>query len=112
MDYIRIKWKGSIQSSEETDLRKGCSSLATNLQVFELIHKLIRQGHLKQAFEVLGLMKNNGCPPFIGPCITHISKSGIVDDALGLLNATSSSKGLPSRRVFVLVSGFIEIREA
>lgn len=65
-----------------------------------LIHKLIRQGHLKQAFEVLGLMKSHGYPPFIDPCITHISKSGTVDDALGLLNVTSS-KGLPSRTAYV-----------
>ncbi|KAJ1278399.1 hypothetical protein BS78_04G076500 [Paspalum vaginatum] len=65
-----------------------------------LIHKLIRQGHLKQAFEVLGLMKSNSYPPFIEPFITQISKSGTVDDALGLLDATSS-KGLPSRTVYV-----------
>ncbi|XP_066329736.1 pentatricopeptide repeat-containing protein At3g02490, mitochondrial-like [Miscanthus floridulus] len=65
-----------------------------------LIHKLIRQGHLKQAFEVLGLMKSHGYPSFIDPCITHISKSGTVDDALGLFNATSS-KGLPSRITYV-----------
>jgi len=65
-----------------------------------LIHKLIRQGHLKQAFEVLGLMKSHGYPSFIDPCITHISKSGTVDDALGLFNATSS-KGLPSRTTYV-----------
>lgn len=65
-----------------------------------LIHKLIRQGNLKQAFEVLGLMKSSSYPPFIDPFIMHISKSGTVDDALGLLDATSS-KGLPSRTVYV-----------
>ncbi|CAL4970764.1 unnamed protein product [Urochloa decumbens] len=65
-----------------------------------LIHKLIRQGHLKQAFEVLGLMKSHGYPPFVDPFIPHISKSGTVDDCLGLLNATSL-KGLPSRIVYV-----------
>ncbi|PAN04575.1 hypothetical protein PAHAL_1G076500 [Panicum hallii] len=64
-----------------------------------LIHKLIRQGHLKPAFEVLGLMKSHGYPPFIDPFIPHISKSGTVDDALGLLNATSL-RGLPSRIVY------------
>jgi pentatricopeptide repeat protein len=65
-----------------------------------LIHKLVRQGHLKQAFEVLGLMKSHGYPPFIDPFIPHISKSGTLDDALGLLNATSL-RGSPSRIVYV-----------
>ncbi|TKW37415.1 hypothetical protein SEVIR_1G045800v4 [Setaria viridis] len=65
-----------------------------------LIHKLIRQGHLKQAFEVLGLMKSHGYPTFVDPFIPHISKSGTLDDALGLLNATSL-RGLPSRIVYV-----------
>ncbi|KAL6604543.1 hypothetical protein ACP70R_042970 [Stipagrostis hirtigluma subsp. patula] len=64
-----------------------------------LIHKLTRQGHLKEAFEVLDLMKSNGFPPFIDPFIAQISKSGTVDDALCLLNATAL-KGLPSRRVY------------
>ncbi|KAL6888853.1 hypothetical protein ACP4OV_009879 [Aristida adscensionis] len=64
-----------------------------------LMHKLVRQGHLKEAFEVLGLMKSNGFAPFIDPCIAQISKSGTVDDALGLLNAVSS-KGIPSRAVY------------
>ncbi|KAF8691425.1 hypothetical protein HU200_040564 [Digitaria exilis] len=65
-----------------------------------LIHKLVRQGHQKEAFEVLGLMKSHGYPPFVDPFIPHISKSGTVDDAIGLLNATSS-RGLPSRIVYV-----------
>ena len=65
-----------------------------------LVHKLIRQGHLKPAFEVLGLMKSHGYPPFVDPFIPHISKSGTVDDALGLLNATSL-RGLPSRIVYL-----------
>ncbi|XP_062224629.1 pentatricopeptide repeat-containing protein At3g02490, mitochondrial-like [Phragmites australis] len=65
-----------------------------------LIHKLIRQGYQKEAFEVLSLMKSNGFPPFIDPCIAQISKSGTVDDALGLLNAMSS-KAFPSRTVYV-----------
>uniref|UniRef100_A0ACD5Z784 Uncharacterized protein n=1 Tax=Avena sativa TaxID=4498 RepID=A0ACD5Z784_AVESA len=65
-----------------------------------LIHKLIRQGHLKEAFDVLGLMKTNGFPPFIDPFITHICKSGTVDDAQGLLSAMSS-KEFPSRTVYM-----------
>jgi hypothetical protein len=65
-----------------------------------LIHKLIRQGHLKPAFEVLGLMKSHGYPPFVDPFIPHISKSGTVDGALGFLNA-SSLRGLPSRIVYM-----------
>ena len=64
-----------------------------------LIHKLIRQGHLKPAFEVLGLMKSHGYPPFVDPFIPHISKSGTVDDALGFLNATSL-RGGASRIVY------------
>lgn len=65
-----------------------------------LIHKLIRQGHLKEAFDVLGLMKTNGLPPFIDPLILHISKSGTVEDALGLLKAMTS-KEFPSRTVYM-----------
>ncbi|OEL30233.1 Pentatricopeptide repeat-containing protein [Dichanthelium oligosanthes] len=73
-----------------------------------LVHKLIRQGHLKHAFEVLGLMKTHGYPPFVDPFIPHISKSGTVDDALGLLNATSL-RGLPSRIVCVrLLQGLLK----
>ncbi|VAI56458.1 unnamed protein product [Triticum turgidum subsp. durum] len=64
-----------------------------------LIHKLIRQGHLKEAFDVLGLMKSNGFPPYIHPFITHILKSGTVDDALDLLNAMSSKES-PSITVY------------
>ncbi|KAK3156290.1 hypothetical protein QOZ80_2AG0105260 [Eleusine coracana subsp. coracana] len=58
-----------------------------------LIHKLIHQGCVKESFEVLGLMKSDGFPPFVDPCIVQISKSGSVDDALGLLKAVSL-KGL------------------
>ena len=65
-----------------------------------LINRLIRQGHLKEAFDVLGLMKTNGLPPFIDPLISHISKSGTVEDALGLLNAMTS-KEFPSRTVYM-----------
>uniref|UniRef100_A0A0A9CQH4 Pentacotripeptide-repeat region of PRORP domain-containing protein n=1 Tax=Arundo donax TaxID=35708 RepID=A0A0A9CQH4_ARUDO len=73
-----------------------------------LVHKLILQGYLKEAFEVLGLMKSNGFPPFIDPCIKQISKSGTVDDALGLVNATSS-KAFPSRTVYVrLFQSFVK----
>jgi pentatricopeptide repeat protein len=54
-----------------------------------LVHKLIRQGCVKESFEVLGLMKSDGFPPFIDPCIVQISKTGTVDDALGLLQAVS-----------------------
>lgn len=71
-----------------------------------LIHKLIRQGHLKEAFDVLGLMKDNGFPPFIDPFLAHISKSGTVEDALGLLKAMSS-KEFPSRTVYMrMFQGF------
>jgi pentatricopeptide repeat protein len=65
-----------------------------------LIHKLIRQGHLKEAFDVLGLMKTNGFPPYIDPFIAHISKSGTVEDALGLLNAMTF-KEFPSKTVYM-----------
>lgn len=65
-----------------------------------LIHKLIRQGHLKEAFDVLGLMKSNDLPPFIDPFIAQICKSGTVEDALSLLNAMSS-KEFPSRTVYM-----------
>jgi pentatricopeptide repeat protein len=64
-----------------------------------LIHKLIRQGHLNEAFDVLGLMKTNDLPPYIDPLISHISKSGTVEDALGLLKAMTS-KEFPSRTVY------------
>jgi pentatricopeptide repeat protein len=53
------------------------------------VHMLIREGCVKESIEVLGLMKSDGFPPFIDPFFVQISKSGTLDDALGLLQAAS-----------------------
>ncbi|OAY69510.1 Pentatricopeptide repeat-containing protein, mitochondrial [Ananas comosus] len=65
-----------------------------------LIERLIRQGGIKEAFTLLGLMKSHGFPPFIDPFIDYICKSGSVEDAMGFIQAMTV-KEFPSRTVFL-----------
>ncbi|KAF8398878.1 hypothetical protein HHK36_014742 [Tetracentron sinense] len=65
-----------------------------------LIKKLLARGSLKEALSLLGLMKNNGFPPFLEPFIDFISKSGTGDDALNFLKALTV-KRFPSTSVFL-----------
>ncbi|XP_050381816.1 pentatricopeptide repeat-containing protein At5g15980, mitochondrial-like [Argentina anserina] len=67
-----------------------------------LISKLLSQGEFRDALHILGLMKNDGYPPFIDPFIKHVSKYGTGDDAIAFLK-TMASKEFPSTIVFLRV---------
>lgn len=67
-----------------------------------LISKLLVQGEFRDALHVLGLMKNDGFPPFIDTFIKHVSKSGTGDDAIAFLKVMAS-KEFPSTIVFLRV---------
>ncbi|XP_016194481.2 pentatricopeptide repeat-containing protein At3g02490, mitochondrial [Arachis ipaensis] len=63
-----------------------------------LITKLLAQGGFEDALNILGLMRNQGYPPFTDPILDHISKSGSGDDAVLFLKAMTS-KRFPSTSV-------------
>ncbi|KAA8530505.1 hypothetical protein F0562_005214 [Nyssa sinensis] len=67
-----------------------------------LINKLLLQRGFKEALNLLGLMKNQGFPPFLDPLIEYVAKTGTVDDAMMLLRAMTV-KRYPSTSVFLRV---------
>uniref|UniRef100_A0A5B7A036 Pentacotripeptide-repeat region of PRORP domain-containing protein n=1 Tax=Davidia involucrata TaxID=16924 RepID=A0A5B7A036_DAVIN len=67
-----------------------------------LINKLLVQRGFKEALNLLGLMKNQGFPPFLDPFIEYVSKTGTADDAMVLLKAMTV-KRYPSKSVFLRV---------
>ncbi|KAA8547852.1 hypothetical protein F0562_004281 [Nyssa sinensis] len=67
-----------------------------------LINKLLVQRAFKEALNLLGLMKNQGFPPFLDSLIEYVSKTGTADDAMMLLKATTV-KRYPSKFVFLRV---------
>ncbi len=67
----------------------------------ELISKLLVQGGFKDAINLLGLMKNQGFPPFVDPFIEYVSKSGTGDDAIIFLKEMTS-KRFPATSVVLL----------
>lgn len=67
-----------------------------------LISKLLVQGRFKQSLNLLGLMKNQGFPPFLEPIIEYVSKNGTADEAMAFLSAMTVKK-VPSTTVFVRV---------
>ncbi|KAE8691234.1 Pentatricopeptide repeat-containing protein [Hibiscus syriacus] len=74
----------------------------------ELIRKLLAQVGFKDALSLLGLMKNDGFPPFVDPFIEYVSKSGSSDDAIALLKSMTLKK-FPSISVVLRVfEGFFK----
>lgn len=65
-----------------------------------LISRLLVQGGFQAALNLLGLMKDHGFPPFIGPFIKYVSKTGTSDDAITFLRAMTV-KRFPSTPVFL-----------
>ncbi|PKA58668.1 Pentatricopeptide repeat-containing protein [Apostasia shenzhenica] len=65
-----------------------------------LIESLVTQGSLKEAMNLLGLMKAQGFPPYVEPFFGHFSKSGTAADALSFLKSMTV-KEFPSRSVFL-----------
>lgn len=66
----------------------------------ELISKLLVQGGFKDALNLLGLMKDQGFPPYVDPFIKYLSKSGTGDDAIIFLKEMTS-KRFPATSVFL-----------
>ncbi|KAG6656201.1 pentatricopeptide repeat-containing protein At3g02490, mitochondrial-like [Carya illinoinensis] len=66
----------------------------------ELISKLLVQGGFKDALNLLGLMKNQGFPPYVDPFIEYVSKSGTGDDAIVFLKEMTS-KRFPATSLFL-----------
>ncbi|KAB1211091.1 hypothetical protein CJ030_MR6G018077 [Morella rubra] len=66
----------------------------------ELISKLLVQGGFRHALSLLGLMKNQGFPPYVDPFIEYVSKSGNGDDAIDFLKEMTS-KRFPATSVFL-----------
>lgn len=67
-----------------------------------LITNLLVHGNFSEALNLLGIMKRDGFPPFIGPFIEHVPKSGNADDAILFLK-TMTRKTFPSKNVFLRV---------
>ncbi|XP_059638442.1 pentatricopeptide repeat-containing protein At3g02490, mitochondrial-like [Cornus florida] len=67
-----------------------------------LISDLLVHGGFKEALNLLGLMKNQGFPPFLDPFIKYLSKKGTADDAMMFLKAITSER-FPSASVFLNV---------
>ncbi|KAK7273227.1 hypothetical protein RIF29_14276 [Crotalaria pallida] len=65
-----------------------------------LVKKLLVQGGLADALNILGLIRNHEFPPFTDPFVEHISKSGSGEDAILFLKAMTSQK-FPSTSVFL-----------
>ncbi|GMI68640.1 hypothetical protein like AT3G02490 [Hibiscus trionum] len=68
----------------------------------ELIRKLLAQGGFTDALSLLGLMKNDGFPPFVDPFIEYVSRSGSSDDAIAFLKSMTLKK-FPSISVVLRV---------
>ncbi|KAE9449404.1 hypothetical protein C3L33_18691, partial [Rhododendron williamsianum] len=67
-----------------------------------LTSKVLVQGGLKEALELLGCMKVDGFPPFLDPFIDYLSKTGTADEARLFLEGMTV-KRVPSTAVFVRV---------
>ncbi|KAK3018712.1 hypothetical protein RJ639_005053 [Escallonia herrerae] len=67
-----------------------------------LISKLLVHGGLKEALNLVVLMKNIGYPPFLDPFLKYISKTGTADDACMFLKAVSV-RNFPSTSVYLCV---------
>ncbi|XP_068642844.1 pentatricopeptide repeat-containing protein At3g02490, mitochondrial-like [Aristolochia californica] len=73
-----------------------------------MIDRLLQKEKLKDAMDLLGLMRTNGFPPFADPFIGYISKQGTGEDAINFLKAMTI-KRFPSMSVFLLVfKGLLE----
>ena len=66
----------------------------------ELISKLLVQGGFQNALSFLGLMKNQGFPPFLDPFIEYVSKSGTGENAINFLKEMTS-KRFPATFMFL-----------
>ncbi|XP_058187829.1 pentatricopeptide repeat-containing protein At3g02490, mitochondrial-like [Rhododendron vialii] len=67
-----------------------------------LTSKVLVQGGLKEALELLGFMKVDGFPPFLDPFIDYLSKTGTADEARLFLEGMTV-KRVPSTAVFLRV---------
>ncbi|XP_021762833.1 pentatricopeptide repeat-containing protein At3g48250, chloroplastic-like [Chenopodium quinoa] len=67
-----------------------------------MIEKLVQNGKLNEAFNLLSMMKQQEYPPYPEPFAEYISKSGTVEDANKLLEAVPMN-GLPSTEAYVNV---------
>lgn len=67
-----------------------------------MIEKLLEAGKLKEALDLLGMMKKHKYPPYPEPFVQYISKSGTVEDAKEFLDALPL-KGSPSNSAYVHV---------
>lgn len=67
-----------------------------------LTSKVLVQGGLKEALELLGCMKVDGFPPFLDPFIDYLSKTGTADEAKLFLEGMTVQR-VPSTAVFVRV---------
>lgn len=67
-----------------------------------LISKLLVQRGFQDALTLLGLMKNNGFPPFLDPFVAYLSRRGTADEAVMFFKAMTVKK-FPSTNVFVRV---------
>ncbi|KAI4387843.1 hypothetical protein MLD38_000237 [Melastoma candidum] len=65
-----------------------------------LIKKSLDSGHFDDALSLLGMMKNDGYPPFLDPVLHHISRKGNGDAAIAFMKAVTSKK-FPSSSVFL-----------
>ncbi|KAL6961083.1 hypothetical protein U1Q18_038846 [Sarracenia purpurea var. burkii] len=67
-----------------------------------LLNKLLVQGGFKEALDLLGLMKNQGFPPFLDPFIDYLSKIGSAEEALMFMSAMTF-KRFPSTAVYLRI---------
>ncbi|KNA23808.1 hypothetical protein SOVF_021850 [Spinacia oleracea] len=67
-----------------------------------LISKLLVQKGFQEACSLLGLMKNNGFPPFLDPFVAYLVKRGTPDEAMAFFKAMTVNK-FPSTSVFLRV---------
>ncbi|KAK6928020.1 Pentatricopeptide repeat [Dillenia turbinata] len=67
-----------------------------------LINKLLVQGNFNDALSLIGLMKNDGFPPFLDPFMEYISRNGTGDDAVAFLKAMTV-RSFPSTSVVLRV---------
>lgn len=65
-----------------------------------LTKKLLAKGCLKEATNLLGLMRSHGFAPLIDPFIKYVAKSGSADDAMSVLKEVKV-KQLPTISVFL-----------
>ncbi|XP_021739333.1 pentatricopeptide repeat-containing protein At3g02490, mitochondrial-like [Chenopodium quinoa] len=80
----------------KVDIKPGHTTYKT------LISKLLVQKGFQEACSLLGLMKNNGFPPFLDPFITYLVKRGTANEAMVFFKAMTVNK-YPSTNVFLRV---------